>query len=140
MPVVDPVLTKLPAEQYDFAVDFTGEIEQPGVEVLYLNANGLDLGDGVLGGLEMRFKRGALTAHPGDVDEESAGKKYFAGQILHAALDGFGGLFAFDRAIEQRFEDGQQGLRLVQREGLHFEVVHGYSTKTSCLIFYSLIS
>ena len=73
----------------------------------------------------MRFKSGALAAHPGGVDEESARKKYLAGQFLHAFFDGFGGLLRFDGALQQRFEDGQQGLCLVQREGFNL-VVHLY--------------
>src|ERR1700757_185302 len=81
VPEVDTVLAKFPAEQHDLAVDFAGKIEQACVEIFNLNANGIDLGDGVLRGLKMRFKRGTLTAHAGDVNEEPAGEKYLAGQI-----------------------------------------------------------
>src|SRR5271156_5543248 len=124
MPVVDATLTHLPAKEHNVAVNLTREVEQAGVQVFYLDADGIDLGDGILGRLNVGFESGALAAYARDVDEEPTREKNLTCQFLETAFDRFSGLLALYCAFQQGFQHRQQGLRLVQCEGLHFKFVH----------------
>jgi hypothetical protein len=44
MPVFYSGLAHSPAEQHHLAIEVAGKVEQAGVEILYLNADGIDLG------------------------------------------------------------------------------------------------
>src|SRR5258705_12056520 len=75
VPVRDLFLAELPAEQDGFAIHHAGEIEQADVEVFDLDADGVDLVNGVFHALEGFIAFGATAGIVGDVNEEASGEE-----------------------------------------------------------------
>src|ERR1051326_8515685 len=75
VPVRDFFLAGLPAQQYDFAIDLAGKIEQADIEVLHLHAGGGDLGHGVARALRRLLALGLAPQHLYDVHFQPAGQE-----------------------------------------------------------------
>jgi hypothetical protein len=54
VPVGNGFLPHLPAQQEDLAFNFAGKVEQANIDILDLHANGIDLGQRILGALPFR--------------------------------------------------------------------------------------
>ena len=120
--MLDSRLAHAPAEQHHLVVEAAGKIEQPGIEILHLNADGIDLGDALADALQVGFHLHALFSRDANIYFHSAGEIDAPGQLREAGFGLFRGLLAFDRAFQQRFQHREQGLRFVESEGLHGEM------------------
>jgi hypothetical protein len=130
VPVSDGGFAHPPAEQDYATFDFAGKVEQAYIEIFDLDADGVDLGEGVFGAL---FCLGAfgLAAGDGDyVDVRATVEKDAVIERLHFALDLFHQLLAGDRGAQQGFQHGEQRLGFVESEGA---VRHG-----ACFYFNSV--
>jgi hypothetical protein len=117
MPMCDGFLAELPAQQDDLSIDFAGKIKQADVEILDLNADRIDLGEGIFGAL---LGLGALGFAPCDgdnIDVGSAVEKDAMGERLLFSLNFFDQILGGDRSAQQRFEHGQKRMRFVESEG-----------------------
>ena len=92
----------------DLVVEAAGKIEQAGFDVLDLHADGVDLGDALADPLQMGFHLGPLLCDLTDIDAHSAGEVDAAGEVREAGLDLFGGLLAFNGALQQRLQHGEK--------------------------------
>src|SRR5271169_6011308 len=75
MPVRDPGLAQLPAEQHDLAVHFAGEVEQPDIEILHLDAGGIDFSQSILHARDGLFTLGFAARHVDYVHQQPAAKE-----------------------------------------------------------------
>jgi len=126
VPMGDGRLAQFPAEQDDLIVDLAGEIEEADVDVLDLNADGIDLVEGVADALDGFLALGATQSDLLDLDESAAGKKDALVKLGKFAVDFLDELLAIDGLAKQALENGQQRVGFLETEGLH-SLVRFYS-------------
>jgi len=113
VPVVDGGLAHAPAEEDDLVVEAEGEVEEAGVEVLDLDSDGIDFGDGLFDAREVGVHFGALADDGGYVDLHAAGEVDAAAQLAKFLLHSLRVLLAREGALEQGLKDGEQRLGFV---------------------------
>src|SRR6185437_5349909 len=123
MPVLDGGLTHAPAEQYDVVVKAEWKIEQAGLKILYLDADGVDLRNVLAHFLQMRFHLRANFPHFRRVHLHPAGKVNPPRQLGEIRLHRLRRALALNRLLQQRFQNWQQRLRFIERKGLHRRVL-----------------
>src|ERR1700719_4388872 len=69
VPVRNPLLSQLPAEQHGMAVNFAGEVEQADIEVLHLDSGGVDLSQGIFHARDGLFTLGFAASHVHYIDQ-----------------------------------------------------------------------
>jgi hypothetical protein len=114
--VRDLLFPKLPAQQQDFSLDAAGKIKQANVNVLDLHAGSVDFGDRVLGALNGALTFGFAPSHGDHVNQGPAVQKDAVRHLLRLRIDRFDQFFAADGSAQQRFQGGQQHLRILQGE------------------------
>src|SRR5205823_15018547 len=113
----DSLLAELPAQQHRLAVDHTGKIEQADVEILYLHADGIDLGDGVLHALNCLLALGFASCQMDNVEESAAVEKDAMYDLLQFGVNGIDQFFAVNGVLQQRLKYWQQGLSFLECKG-----------------------
>ena len=83
------LLAQFPAEQYRASIDYARKIEQADVEVFDLNADGIDLGKGILYPLYGLLALGLASGEMHDVQERATIKEDAMGNFLQLGIDGF---------------------------------------------------
>ena len=116
MPVGDSMLSQFPAEQHDLAVNFAGEVEQSDIEVFYLDAGGIDLGEGVFHTRDGFFALRLAASHVDNIDQQAASQKHAVREFLEFGVHGFDQFLAVESGAQQRFQHGQQGLGFFECE------------------------
>src|SRR5438034_11390397 len=106
MPVRDSFFAELPAEQHGFAIDYTGKVEQADVEILYLYADGIDLGDGVLHALNCLLAFGFASCQVDNVEESAAVEEDAMYDLLQFGVNSIDQFFAVNRILQQGLEHG----------------------------------
>src|SRR5947209_11580465 len=76
VPMRDLFFTHLPAEQNCLTFDDAREVEQTHIEILYLNAGGVDFGYRILNALNGFVAFGAAAGGFADLNQQAAGKEY----------------------------------------------------------------
>ena len=102
------LLAQFPTEQDDLTIHFAGEIEQADVEVLDLNANGVDLSHRVLNALQCFVAVCLAGGKMNDVQRHAASEINLVGKRLKFCLYAFDQVLGFDGGAQQGFKDGQQ--------------------------------
>jgi len=127
VPVLDGGLAHAPAKEDYLVVETAGKIEQAGFDVLYLDADGIDLGEAFADALQVGFHLGALRGYAAHVDFHTARDVDASRQLGQAGLDLLRCLLAFDGALEQRLQHREQGLRFFEGESFHRnDLIIGY--------------
>src|SRR6516164_102724 len=81
VPVLNGALAHPPAQQYDVLVQVEREIEEPGIEVLHLYADRVDLRDALAHAVQVRLHLRSLPRHIGQVDPHPSGEINAAAQL-----------------------------------------------------------
>src|SRR5580692_10192798 len=68
VPVVDSLLSQLPAKQHDVAVHFAGKVEQPDIKIFYLDTGGVNLSQRVFHARNRSFALSLPASHVDHVD------------------------------------------------------------------------
>src|ERR1700758_1312045 len=68
VPVRDRCLAQLPAQQDDLALDFAGKVQQADVEILHLDSDRVNFGEGVFRALLSLSPLGLASGHREHVD------------------------------------------------------------------------
>jgi TatA/E family protein of Tat protein translocase len=119
VPEIDFRFAQLPTKQNGLLPELAGKIEQSFIKVLYLDPDGVDFLNGILGLLHRGALGHAFAGHIGYVDQQATGKEDFLAEHLEVDFQPAGSRLRINRAPQQRFENRQERLRLVQRESLH---------------------
>ena len=106
MPVGDSLLAQFPAQQHRLAVDHAGKIEQADVEILYLYADGIDLGDRVLHALNCLLAFGFASCQVDNVEESAAVEEDAMYDLLQFGVNSIDQFFAVNRILQQGLEHG----------------------------------
>src|SRR5580692_10691316 len=105
VPVLDSSFAHAPAKQDDFFVEAKGKIEQAGVEVLHLNANGVDLGDALAHPFQVRLHLGAPVCNISQIDAHAARQIDASAELGKLGLHFFRVALALDRPLEKRLQN-----------------------------------
>src|SRR5689334_21837699 len=116
MPVRNLVLTHFPAKKDHPIVDDAREVQQSDIEILDLNAGSINLTQSVLDVLNGFLPFSLPCRYLRDIEQQAARQKDLVIQILELFVDFFYQLLRLDRLFQQRFEHGQQEVRLVESE------------------------
>ncbi len=127
VPVSDRFFAHSPAEQNGLAFHFAGKIEETGVDVFHLHADGIDLGDGIFGALFGFAALGLAAGDGNDIDVRAAVQEDAMAQFLHFELDFLHYFFAVDGGAQEGFQHGKEHLSFVEGEG-----AAGHGGKTYC--------
>jgi TatA/E family protein of Tat protein translocase len=119
VPEVDLRFAQLPTKKNRLLPELAGKIEQAFIKVFYLDTDGVDFLNGILGLLHRGALGHAFAGHIGYVDQQAAGKKDFLAEHLKVSFQPTGSRLGINRPPQQRFENRQERLRLVQGESLH---------------------
>jgi hypothetical protein len=87
MPEIYFAFAELPAEQDHLLPDLAGKIKQSSIEIFYLNANGIDLLNRVLGLLNCGPLGYPLSCHRRDVDQHPSGEEDIFTEHLQFCFD-----------------------------------------------------
>src|SRR5580700_3117344 len=75
VPVVDSLLSQLPAKQHDVAVHFAGKVEQPDIQIFYLDTGGVNLCQRIFHARDSFFALSLPASHVNHVDQQAALEK-----------------------------------------------------------------
>src|SRR5580692_4257295 len=101
VPVVDPMLSQLPAEQHDKAVHFAGKVEQSDIKIFYLDAGRVNLSQRVFHARDSPFALRLPASHVDHVDQQTALQKNAVSEFLEFGVDGLDQFFAVNRRAQQ---------------------------------------
>jgi hypothetical protein len=119
MPVVNFGFPQLPAKQHDLLSGLKWEVQQPFVEILYLDTDRINFLDRILGQLHRRTLTHTFARHGSDINQHAPGEKDVLAEQLQFRFGHTGTRLGVDGPPQQRFQNRQQRLRLVKRECLH---------------------
>lgn len=134
VPVLDGGLAHSPAEQNHFIVDAAGEVEEAGIEILYLDPDGIDLGNALANVLQMLFNFGPLPGDTLGVHAHPAGENDLLRQAVETRLDRLSGTPALHGAPEQELNRGEERLCFVDSKGFHRADPFSYRIRRECVI------
>ena len=98
------------------AVNLAGEVEQPDIEVLYLDASGIDFSQSVFHARDRLFSLRLPARHVDHVDQKASLQKDPVREFLEFSVDGFDQLFAVDCGAQQGFQHRQERLGFFKGE------------------------
>ena len=108
VPVRDGLFAHLPAKQDGASFDFAGKIQQADFEILDLDADGIDLGEGIFGALLGLGSLGLAAGERNYIDVRSSVEKDAVSERLHLGLNFFHELLTSNRGTQKRFEHRHQ--------------------------------
>src|SRR5579863_2571311 len=110
VPVVDPVLSQLPAKQHDVAINFAGKVEQSDIKVFYLDTGRVNLSQRVFHARDSLFPLSFAARHMDYIDQQAALQKNAVREFLELGVNGLDKFLAVNRGAQQRLQYRQKRL------------------------------